>query len=95
MMNGMPDVALVDLVAVNQWVAWRAEERDGKTTKIPYCSSTRKAEADNPETWLPHDHAVLVSEAIGGGIGIELGPCGSSRWIIGIDLDTCRDPATG
>jgi primase-polymerase (primpol)-like protein len=68
-------VCLVDLVISPQWVAWRDEPRDGKTTKVPYFTAERLAKADDPATWLPHDQAVLVSAAIGGGIGIELGPC--------------------
>jgi hypothetical protein len=90
--------ALVDFVTVPQWVAWRNEMRNGKITKVPYCSATRQAEADDASTWLPHDQAVLISEAIvngsGGGIGIELGQCGKA-WIAGIDLDTCRNPVSG
>jgi AAA domain len=90
--------ALVDFVTVPQWVAWRNEMRNGQWTKVPYCSATRQAEADDASTWLPHDQAALIADVIvngsGGGIGIELGQCGE-RWIIGVDLDTCRDPVTG
>jgi primase-polymerase (primpol)-like protein len=104
-------VRLEDLVERAQWVAWRNEKRIGKDaqpvidkdgrpriTKVPYTAPGVKAEADNPATWLPHDQAAAVADAIvngaGGGVGIELGPCGDYR-IFGIDLDTCRDPATG
>jgi putative DNA primase/helicase len=94
----MSAAALVDFVAAPQWVAWRNEKRDGKLTKVPYFAPDRQAEADNPATWLPHDQAALISDAIvngsGGGIGIELGPCGE-YWIIGIDLDSCRDIVSG
>ena len=90
--------ALVDFVTVPQWVAWRNEMRNGQLTKVPYCSATRQAEADDTSTWLPHDQAVLIADAVvngsGGGIGIELGHCGDV-WIAGVDLDTCRDPVTG
>ncbi len=89
---------LVDFVTSPHWVAWRNEMRNGKITKVPYCSATRQAEADDASTWLPHDQAVLIAEAIvngsGGGIGIELGQCGEA-WIAGVDLDTCRDPVSG
>jgi hypothetical protein len=90
--------ALVDFVAFPQWVAWRNEMRNGQWTKVPYCSATRQAEADDASSWLPHDQAALIADVIvngsGGGIGIELGQCGE-RWITGVDLDTCRDPVTG
>lgn len=39
--------ALVDFVTVPQWVAWRNEMRNGQLTKVPYCSATRQAEADD------------------------------------------------
>jgi putative DNA primase/helicase len=90
--------SLVDFVTSPQWVAWRNEMRDGKLAKVPYCAPNRQAEADDASTWLPHDQAVVISDAIvngsGGGIGIELGQCGEA-WIAGIDLDTCRDPVSG
>ena len=94
---------LIDFIDVPRWVAWRNEEREGRdgkltVTKVPYFAPNRQAKADDPTTWLPHDRAAIVRDAIvngaGGGIGIELGECGY-RWIVGIDLDTCRDPATG
>jgi AAA domain len=89
---------LADFVTQPQWVAWRNELRDGKLTKVPYVSAEQKAKSDAPSTWRPHDEAVLVRGAIdnglGGGIGIMLGLC-ADRWIIGIDLDTCRDTTTG
>jgi hypothetical protein len=89
---------LSDFIVLPQWVAWRNENRRGKPTKVPYFTIRREAEADNPSTWQPHDQAVVVRDAIvngtGGGVGIELGQCGD-RWIVGIDLDTCRHPVSG
>lgn len=88
---------LMDLITVPQWVAWRNEMRDGKTTKVPYGASG-PAKAKDRSTWITHDQAALVAKTMvngaGGGVGIELGPC-EDAWIIGIDLDTCRDPAAG
>ena len=89
---------LTDFVTEPQWVAWRNEDRDGKPTKVPYVARDRRAEADDRTNWLTHDKAAALAEAIinggDGGIGIELGKCGNV-WLAGIDLDTCRDPATG
>ena len=89
---------LVGFVTSPQWVAWRNEMRNGKITKVPYCSATRQAEADDASTWLPHDQAVLIADAIvngsGGGIGIELGQCGEA-WIAGVDFDSCCPTVAG
>jgi putative DNA primase/helicase len=97
-MSGAKATTLVDLVCAPQWVAWRPETRDEKTTKVPYCSAQRKAQTNNPSTWTTHDKALLVAKAIrngaGSGVGIVLGLCGKI-WLFGIDLDSCRDPKTG
>jgi hypothetical protein len=89
---------LADFVTSPQWVAWRNEKRGDERTKVPYIAPGRMAEADNAATWLPHDQAVLIADAIvngsGGGIGIELGQCGEA-WIAGVDLDSCRDLVSG
>jgi len=94
----MTGITLADLAACPQWVAWRNEQRGDDVTKVPYTAANRLAEADNPETWVTHDQATLVCAAIvngaGGGVGIELGRCGD-LWIIGTDLDTCRDTRSG
>ena len=91
-------ITLADLVPRPQWVAWRNEMRKGKPTKVPYAGVGREAESDDPSSWLHHDAAVAVFEAIvnhtGGGVGIMLGECGDT-WIAGIDFDTCRDPQSG
>ena len=90
--------ALIDLIERRQWVAWRNELRDGKQTKVPYCAASRLAESDKPDTWMPHDQAVPVAQAIvngtGGGVGLMLGRCGD-LWLAGADFDTCRNPETG
>jgi hypothetical protein len=91
--------ALADLLEDRQWVAWRNEQRGDDVTKVPYASATQQAQSDNPETWLAHDPAVrvrdeIVANGMGGGVGIMLGRCGD-LWIAGVDLDTCRDRATG
>ena len=89
-------IALSSLIEDPVWVAWRNEVREeGKPpTKVPYCAPDRKAEANDPTTWMPHDRAVRLADMIGGGIGIELGQQGE-YWLAGVDFDTCRDPARG
>jgi hypothetical protein len=41
-----------DLAHSPIWVAWRAERRNGKPTKVPYAPRTgQRATADDPATW--------------------------------------------
>ena len=70
---------LADLASSPRWVSWQTEERDGRSTKVPY-SPTRagRAHADKPETWgnrkQAEAHAAKLTRPLGsGGIGIELG----------------------
>jgi hypothetical protein len=83
-----------ELKALPQWVLWRNEERDGKSTKVPYTpDGLRRAESDNAATWGTFD-SVIGRYTAGGfsGVGfvftLEAG-------IVGIDLDGCRNPETG
>jgi putative DNA primase/helicase len=49
-----------ELRALNQWVCWRAELRDGKVTKVPYQARKRghvKASSTGTDTWSSFDHA--------------------------------------
>ena len=40
------------MVNAKQWVAWRFEERDGRTTKVPVNPHNGKyARTNAPETW--------------------------------------------
>jgi len=73
----------------DQWVAYRIESINGRTTKVPYNPRTgRKASATDPSTWVTawenrdeYDGAGFVFTA--------------DDPYVGIDLDTCRDPETG
>lgn len=82
-----------------QWVAWRAETRadgDGriKLTKVPYSpGSQQKASVTSPSTWASFEDAVQ---------SLEAGECNGIGFVFtaedpyaGIDLEKCRDPATG
>jgi len=85
-----------ELKALPQWVVWRLEEREGKTTKIPYNARypTRRAASDRPETWSDFRQAAFTLENEPGlkfsGIGFVLLPP-----YIGVDFDHIRDPTTG
>lgn len=85
-----------------RWVAWRNEPRNdsGKLTKVPYApSSGQRAKSDDPNTWGSRFEAEALAGRIvngqGGGIGIMLGDLGDGTSLVGVDLDTCRNPATG
>jgi hypothetical protein len=47
-----------DLTERNQWVLWRYETRNGKSTKVPYQVCGRCADSTNSRTWGPFDEAV-------------------------------------
>src|SRR5215472_7228385 len=90
---------LSDLASAQQWVAWCPGQRGDKVTKVPYCSTWRRAESNDPATWITRAQAHLLAPRIGnglgvGGVGIMLGKCGD-LWLAGIDFDACRDPQTG
>ena len=40
-----------ELRSLCQWVCWRLEARDGKSTKVPYHPSGSRADATDPATW--------------------------------------------
>jgi hypothetical protein len=40
-----------DLRERDQWVLWRYENRDGRTTKVPYQVGRRRASSTDPSTW--------------------------------------------
>src|SRR5215217_4558064 len=79
-----------------QWVCWRYEERDGKTTKVPYTPGTeRRASSTDLMTWRTFAEALAAYEAQEppyDGIGFVFSP---EDPFVGIDIDGCRDPETG
>src|SRR5215218_7513828 len=79
-----------------QWVCWRLEERDDKTTKVPYTPGTlRRASSTDLMTWRTFSEALAAYEAGEppyDGIGFVF--CSADPFV-GIDLDGCRDRETG
>jgi putative DNA primase/helicase len=75
-----------------QWVLWRHELRDGKTTKIPYDAKTgRMAESDDPATWAPYATALEAYAASDlDGIGFVFA---ADDGLAGFDFDDCLDDA--
>jgi putative DNA primase/helicase len=49
----------------SRWLVWRAEERDGKRTKVPYRADNPavRASSTDPATWADFDVAHAVVEA--------------------------------
>lgn len=88
---------LDEFVSLPRWVAWQAENRKGKTTKIPYhANGVGRAASDDPSTWGTREEAESSAEKLPrplgvGGIGLMLGDLGDGRALGGVDLDACRD----
>ena len=85
-----------ELQSMDRWVMWRNTQRtkpDGTKVwaKMPLSAKGGAGSSTDPATWVSFDAA--VDEYVIGeydGIGIVLGGT-----LHGIDLDDCRDPATG
>jgi hypothetical protein len=91
---GLPG-PLAPLCKLPNWVIWRwTKNGSGKWTKPPFQSqfSSRMARNNADETWSSHAAAVeAVKRGEADGIGLAL----TGTDIAAIDLDHCRDPATG
>ncbi|WP_323174739.1 hypothetical protein [Natrialba sp. PRR66] len=76
-----------------QWVCWREEKRDGKSTKIPVTPETGEfASSTDPETWTDLESALEFTETENAdGVGFVFT---DEDPIVGVDLDDCRDPET-
>jgi hypothetical protein len=74
-----------------QWVLWKAGERDGKLTKLPYQSGGAMAKSNDPATWADFDEVVSALEGAAG-IGFVFSEADP---FVGIDLDGCRDTESG
>lgn len=82
-----PDYIPSELKALNHWVMWRWETRDGKLTKPPYDTQKRYADSSDPRTWTSFDS---VSETYNtdekcffDGIGF----CIRGSGMVGVDFD--------
>lgn len=82
------------LLEYDQWLCWREETRDGKSTKIPIDPTTGEfASTTDPETWAPFETAqeqVQFGDEDGMGFVFT-----DDDPIVGVDLDDCRVPETG
>lgn len=81
-----------DLYALDRWVCWKEEIRDGKPTKVPKdAKSGGSASSTDPATWCDYDTAMAAVERRGwDGVGVVFT---NDDDIMGIDLDDCVDEA--
>ena len=89
-----PDPELIpsELKALDRWVLWRAELKDGKWTKPPYQANGRPAKSNNPATWASFTKAWEAYQDERGrfeGVGLVLDGDG----LVGVDLDHVVDDA--
>jgi putative DNA primase/helicase len=77
-----------------QWVSWKYLNRDGKPTKVPINPRTgRNGSSTDSATWGTFDEATAAVERFKlCGIGFVFS---ADDPYLGIDLDACRNPATG
>lgn len=83
-----------DLLSRPQWLCWKEQDRDGKSTKVPIDpTSGSYASATDPSTWADfetaRDHAETGDAA---GLGFVFT---ADDPFVGVDLDDCRVPETG
>jgi putative DNA primase/helicase len=83
MFSNLPD----ELKQRPQWVLWKKEVRNGKTTKIPYQASGMKASPTNPNTWTSFEEVCKVyGKGLYSGIGYVFS---ADDPYTGVDLDEC------
>lgn len=85
------------LQAIPRWVLWRFEPTPGKDKprKVPLRMDGTHGSSTDPTSWAPFDDVVAAytkGNARADGIGFVFT---DDDDIVGVDLDGCRDPATG
>jgi putative DNA primase/helicase len=80
-----------ELRAKPNWVRWKLETVNGRSTKVPYQLSGAKASSTDPTTWATYD-AISSGAVLSENQGIGVVTDGS---FVGFDLDGCRNPQTG
>src|SRR5262245_22242695 len=89
-----PEGVPAELRERHQWLLWRYERRDGHWTKPPYTTAGSPSSSTDPSTWTTFERALDAYRAGGGWDGIGYAHL-SEEQLTGIDLDKCRDPASG
>lgn len=82
-----------------RWVTWRRQhDDDGRTVKVPYQPSGRRANIAAPHTWRDAQAcAQAAANGIDDGIGVVFtgGVDADGTQLIGIDIDACIDDTGG
>ncbi len=81
------------LLAYDQWICWREEDRNGKATKVPIDPNNGEfASTTDPDTWDTFQEArEWAKNGEVEGLGFVFT---SDDPIVGVDLDSCRVPET-
>jgi len=76
-----------ELRLLHQWILWRAEEKGGRYTKIPYQVDGNEARSNDRRTWSSFPTAAkFYTESNADGVGFVFSRQDS---YIGIDIDKC------
>jgi primase-polymerase (primpol)-like protein len=81
------DLLPLEIKALRNWVGWKLEERDGKSTKIPYSQTGVMASSTDPTSWRSFNEVCNILPSKERGIGFVFDGGG----IVGIDVDHCLD----
>lgn len=87
------DDRLLDWLSLNQWAMWHWVNRGNYQTKVPSSGFCRPAKPNDPATWCSFLEArkrMRIESASGVYFAFS-----ESDPFCGVDLDDCRDPATG
>jgi putative DNA primase/helicase len=87
--NFNPDNIPDEMKIPRQWVLWRAEQRGGKMSKVPYRADGRRASSVNPDHWTSFENALNACRT-GEFAGLWFVFCGECN-LTGIDLDGVID----
>jgi len=79
-----------ELRQLPQWVCWRIEQHNGKTTKVPKQPNGVNADSTAPKTWSTFERVAQMNGQFNG-IGFVFT---KQAGYTGVDFDKCRDPKT-
>jgi hypothetical protein len=90
-MTGTPAFVPTTLTQMDRWLVWRYETRGAKRTKVPYAAGGGAASTTDPFTWASFAVALAAAKKYDG-VGFVFSAADD---LMGLDLDHCRDAATG
>lgn len=88
-----PQAVETDLGELLAWAGSRFHVwRDENGRKVPYRPGGGNAKSNDPGTWAPFDVARdALAAGTYTGLAFQLGELPDGRWVVGIDLDLCRN----